>query len=191
MSSDVSTAVSLTADAGVAEARPGLTELVLGVRAVVDRHADWGRTASLVADVLRRRLPGPDLLTAEERAGDPMSYQSHLLHVDPDGAFSVVAVVWRPGQVTRIHDHVTWCVVGVLRGVEREELFSCPTGDHLVRVGDNANGPGSVTGFAPPGDIHRVRNPAGETTISLHVYGTDISRIGSSVRRDYDLPIRA
>ncbi|WP_261987389.1 cysteine dioxygenase family protein [Actinomadura sp. HBU206391] len=170
--------------------RPGLAHLVEGLRAAVDRHADWERTAALVTDVLRDRLPGPDLLTAEEQAGDPGGYQSHLLHVEQDGGFSVVAVVWRTGQVTTIHDHVSWCVVGVLRGVEHEELFACPTGDHLVRVGESANAEGSVSGFAPPGDIHRVHNPAEQTTISLHVYGTDVSRIGSSVRREYHLPIR-
>jgi predicted metal-dependent enzyme (double-stranded beta helix superfamily) len=170
--------------------RPGLAHLVEGVRTAVDRHADWERTASLVADVLRDRLPQPGVLTAEEQAGDPAGYQSHVLHVERDGAFSVIAVVWRPGQVTRIHDHVTWCVAGVLRGVEHEELFACPAGDHLVRVGESANAEGSVTGFAPPGDIHLVHNPAELTTISLHVYGTDVSRVGSSVRREYDLPIR-
>jgi len=52
-----------------------------------------------------------------------------------------------------------------------------------VRVRDTANRAGSVTGFAPNGDIHRVHNPADRTTISLHIYGSDISRIGSSVRR--------
>lgn len=171
-------------------ARPGLEYLVDGVRAAVGRHADWERTASLVAGVVGERLPGPDVLTVEEQAGDPAGYQSHLLHVEPDGSFSVLAVVWRTGQVTRIHDHVTWCVVGVLRGVEHEELFACPTGDHLMRIAENVNAEGSVTGFAPPGDIHRVHNPNELTTISLHVYGTDVSRIGSSVRREYDLPIR-
>ena len=180
--------------------RPQLAGLVHAVRAVVSRHTDWERTARLVADVLRRHLPAPDLLTAEEQAGDPSTYQSHLLHAEPDGAFSIVAVVWRTGQVTPIHDHVTWCVVGVIQGVEQEELFACPkghedlfgcdTGEYLARVGENANTEGSVTGFAPPGDIHRVRNPADDTTISLHIYGTDISCIGSSVRREYDLPIR-
>jgi 3-mercaptopropionate dioxygenase len=34
-----------------------------------------------------------------------------------------------------------------------------------------------------------VCNPGGETAISLHIYGTDVSRIGSSIRRDYDLPV--
>jgi predicted metal-dependent enzyme (double-stranded beta helix superfamily) len=171
-------------------ARPGLAALVSDVRAVVDEHTGWGETAALVADALHRQLPAPDLLTAEERAGDPRSYRSHLLHAEPDGTFSIVAVVWRPRQVTPIHDHVTWCVVGVLQGVEQEELFRCPTGDYLERAGHSANLVGSVSGFAPPGDIHRVHNPTESTTISLHIYGTDISRVGSSVRHEYDLPIR-
>jgi 3-mercaptopropionate dioxygenase len=46
-----------------------------------------------------------------------------------------------------------------------------------------------VSGFAPPGDIHRGHNVGRQTAISVHIYGTDVSRIGSSVRRYYDLPV--
>ena len=59
------------------------------------------------------------------------------------------------------------------------------------RGGSNSNPAGDVSGFAPPGDIHRVRNAGDDVAISIHVYGTDVSRIGSSVRRYYDLPVRA
>jgi predicted metal-dependent enzyme (double-stranded beta helix superfamily) len=166
-----------------------LSPLVDGIRTAVDSHGDWAETAQLVADQLRRHLPTPDVLTAEERAGDPETYQSHTLYAAPDGAFSVVGLVWRPGQVTPIHDHVTWCVFGVLQGVEHEELF-VHEGDHLLSVGVNDNLTGDISGFAPPGDIHRVRNSGDRTAISIHVYGTDISRIDSSVRRVYDLPVR-
>lgn len=161
-----------------------LAELVAGVRTAVAARADWPATAQLVADQVRRHLPTPDVLTAEQRLGSPDGYQSHLLHAEPDGSFSIVAVVWRPGQITRIHDHVTWCVVGVLQGVEHEELYDAG----LALTGSSDNRVGEVTGFAPPGDIHRVRNTAATTTISIHVYGTDVSRIGSSVRRYYDNP---
>ncbi len=168
--------------------RPGLAGLVSGVRDVVDARAGWRETAELVAGQLRLNLPSPDVLTAEQRQGDPDRYVSHTLYVEPGGAFSIVGLVWRPGQVTSIHDHVTWCVFGVLQGVEHEELFT-QEGDHLVRVGQNDNLTGDVSGFAPPGDIHRVHNSGEHTAISLHIYGTDISRIDSSVRRTYDLPI--
>jgi predicted metal-dependent enzyme (double-stranded beta helix superfamily) len=36
-----------------------------------------------------------------------------------------------------------------------------------------------------------VRNTGSEATISVHVYGTDIRRLGSSVRRVYTQPIVA
>jgi predicted metal-dependent enzyme (double-stranded beta helix superfamily) len=47
----------------------------------------------------------------------------------------------------------------------------------------------ALDGFAPPGDIHRVRNAGDERAISIHVCGTDVSRTGSSVHRYYDHPV--
>ena len=160
----------------------GLSQLVAGVRTAVERHADWADTAQLVSEQLRLHLPTPDVLTAEQRLGSPDDYVGHNLHIEPDGSFSIVALVWRPGQLTRIHDHMTWCVFGVIQGVEHEELFDA----RLNLVGRSANHAGDVSGFAPPGDIHRVHNTGEETAISIHIYGTDISRVGSSARRYYD-----
>jgi predicted metal-dependent enzyme (double-stranded beta helix superfamily) len=159
-----------------------LSPLVDGVRKAVERHVGWAETVGLVADQLRRHLPTPEVLTAEQRLGSPDRYCDHTLHVEPDGSFSIIAVVWRPGQATRIHDHVTWCAVGVIQGVEHEDLYDAD----LNLVGHNENHIGDVSGFAPPGDIHRVHNTEETTAISIHIYGTDLNRIGSSVRRYYD-----
>src|SRR3954468_8647816 len=147
-----------------------LSPLVAGIRTPVASHADWSETAQLVADQLRRHLPTPDLLTAEQRLGSPDDYCAHNLHIEPDGSFSIVALVWRPAQITRIHDHVTWCVLGVIQGVEHEELFDAD----LNLIGEGDNHVGDVSGFAPPGDLPPVRNTADETAISIHVYGTDV-----------------
>jgi predicted metal-dependent enzyme (double-stranded beta helix superfamily) len=159
-----------------------LSPLVAGIRSAVERHLDWSETAQLVAGQLRRHLLSPDVLTAEQRLGSPEDYIAHTLHAEPDGSFSIVALVWRPGQRTRIHDHVTWCAFAVIQGVEHEELFDAD----LNLIGHSANYVGDVSGFAPPGDIHRVHNTGDETAISVHVYGTDITRIGGSARRHYD-----
>jgi predicted metal-dependent enzyme (double-stranded beta helix superfamily) len=159
-----------------------LGPLVAGIRTAVGRQADWAETAQLVAEQLRRHLPTPDVLTAEQRRGSPDDYRAHTLHAEPNGSFSIVALVWRPGQITRIHDHVTWCVLGVIQGVEHEELFDAD----LNVIGESDNHVGAISGFAPPGDIHRVHNTAGETAISIHAYGTDVTRVGSSARRYYD-----
>ena len=135
-----------------------------------------------VAGALARHLADPTLLAGRDCPCAPESYTRHLLHADPAGAYAVVALVWRPGQITRIHDHITWCTFGVIQGVEHEELFDAD----LNLVGRSANHVGDVSGFAPPGDIHRVHNIGSETAISIHVYGTDMTRIGSSARRYYD-----
>jgi 3-mercaptopropionate dioxygenase len=166
--------------------------LVRAIRGATRRRADWEQTAQFVARELRVHLPAADILTAAERDGDAAGYRCHVLHVEPDGSFSVTAMVWRPGQVTPIHDHVTWCVFGVVQGIEYEELYALDAdGTSLAEVGRNQNRPGEVSGFAPPGDIHRVRNVGGDVAVSVHVYGADITRLGSSVRRTYDLPVLA
>jgi predicted metal-dependent enzyme (double-stranded beta helix superfamily) len=170
---------------------PGLDQLLAGIRSAVGRHDDWQRTAGRVAAAMRGRLPTPaELLTAEQLAGSPDRPRSHLLHVEPDGTFSVVALVWRPGQATPIHDHVTWCVFGVVQGVEYEELYTLDERQQCLRpAGTRTNGVGDISGFAPPGDLHLVRNTGDRVAVSVHVYGTDLSRVGSSVRRYYDLPV--
>ncbi|HEY7144461.1 MAG TPA: cysteine dioxygenase family protein [Streptosporangiaceae bacterium] len=173
--------------------RPGTgcpAGLAAAIRAAVACRADWAQTASLVAGALRAHLPGPGILTARQRAGRAGGYASEVLHAEPDGSFSVCSLVWRPGQQTPIHDHVTWCVLAVLQGSEHEELYELrDNGTCLAPAGRSENLPGQVSAFAPPGDIHRVRNSSDQVSISLHVYGADITRLGSSVRRTYDLPV--
>lgn len=171
-------------------AEPGyqLDNLIGAVRPVVRRQLGWARTADLVADRLRRHLPAADVLTPAQLAGDPQSYQCHVLHVETDGSFSVVALVWRPGQATPVHDHVTWCVIGVIQGAEHEERFVLRA-DGLVRSGQSVSLAGDVCGLAPPGDIHLVRNCGDDIAVSVHIYGTDISKLGTSVRRTYDAPV--
>jgi len=163
--------------------------LVAAIRREVGARVSWRETADRVAAVLRRHLPGPGLLTPRQLAGDPSGYQTHLVHAEPDGSFSVAVMVWRPGQRTPVHDHVSWCVTAVLQGTEYEEIFAVRDG-YLEVVARNQNPVGTVSGFAPPGDIHQVCNGGAEIAVSMHVYGTDITRVGSSIRREYDLPVR-
>ncbi len=167
--------------------------LARAIRAEVGRGLDWQRTADAVVRAMRTNLPDPrHLLPAELRRGDPAGYQSHLLHVEPGGSFSVSAMVWLPGQQTPIHDHVAWCVTAVLQGREYEEIFALADNGGALEVAmRNVNQTGTVSGFAPPGDIHRVRNTGDDVAISMHVYGADISRLGNSIRREYALPIHS
>ena len=169
--------------------RTPLTDLVTRIRAVIARGLSEGETAVEVANYRRPTLTLPGLLTEEQRQGSTDGYTQHVLHVEPDGSFSVVALVWLPGQATPVHDHVSWCAVGVYEGQETETLYRLAGRKgcrQLVVSGHTVNQRGTVSGIAPPGDIHHVSNSGTTTAISLHVYGADISRLGSSIRRCYD-----
>lgn len=125
------------------------------------------------------------LLDPAERAPDPLRYRQHILHVDPVGRFSVVALVWLPGQETPIHDHVAWCASCVIEGVEYEQRFECAATE-LRSTECRVNELGAVSVLPPGHDIHRVRCIGGVGAISLHVYGADIARLGSSIHITYD-----
>ena len=174
---------SATALAG----HPAFTEFVRAADASVDDpHTVARHLSTLVA--------AHGWLAPADRAPGDDAYRQHLLHVSPCRRLSVVALVWRPGQSTAIHDHVSWCIVGVHRGVEREEryeLVATANGRALRPAGSVLAPRGHVETLIPPaGDIHAVTAAGREIAISIHVYGADIERLGSSIHRRYDdLPV--
>jgi 3-mercaptopropionate dioxygenase len=165
-----------------------LVELATDVDRAARRHRSAKRTLGAVEAALAPYLGLADLLTPEQREPDPTAYRQHLLHVAPDGAFSIVALVWLPGQATPVHDHISWCVVGVHEGEEHETQFRV-AGGRLIPIATAVNAVRSVSGVLPPGDIHLVRNSGDCLAISLHVYGADLRVSGTSIRRRYDLPV--
>jgi predicted metal-dependent enzyme (double-stranded beta helix superfamily) len=173
---------------------PAVAALAGDISAIVRQDQPAIDTARLVADAVGRKLGTPGILTDEQQEHDDACYRQHVLYVDPEGLFSIVSLVWMPGQETVIHDHVTWCVVGVHQGNEEETLYRLVDNglepEHLVQSGHSLNGEGTTSYFVPPGDIHKVCNSSDRKVISIHVYGTDIAARGNSVRRRYDLPIK-
>ena len=162
---------------------PAFTSFVRDAeRLIDDPHA--------IAERLKPLLAADDWLAPEHQLPGRDTYRQHLLHVSACRRLSVVALVWLPGQETPIHDHVSWCVVGVYRGVERETHYRLAERDGarcLVRAGAFEAPPGHVEALVPPGEnIHSVAAAGPGKTISIHVYGADIERLGSSILRRFD-----
>jgi len=176
------------------DARPvgrtrALRSLTRSLDALVAAEADASVVALRVGTLLRRALADPALL--EPRHCEPAddTYRQHLVHVHPAGGYSIVALVWKPGQATPIHDHRCWCVVGVWRGHERETTYALYGDDddpYLVARGSAVAAPGTVSVLVPPDeDVHLVENCGSSLAISVHVYGGDISVLGSSINRRF------
>jgi 3-mercaptopropionate dioxygenase len=172
---------------------PALQQLVSTIERLLAHQRDPHAVAHDVAAELRPLLGNPHLLCQKQCEPDPSCYRQHVLYVADDGQFSIVALVWLPGQTTCIHDHVSWCVVGVHQGCEQEHQYRLEDESGsacLIPTGVSYNRAGTVAALTPPGDVHRVVNPGPDLAISIHVYGADIRVLGSSIRRRYDLPIK-
>lgn len=115
-------------------------------------------------------------------------YAMNLLYTPKDRRYSVNGAIWLPGQSTPIHDHLTWAIVGLYDGEERESVYrrtddcSNPKVAELELASEKINRRGHITVLGKAG-IHRIDNVSGSPSKSIHVYGIDI---GNEERHCYN-----
>lgn len=108
-------------------------------------------------------------------------YGRRLIHKDPTGGYTIMAMTWGPGQGTPIHDHSgMWCVEAVWNGsieVTQYELVGSE-GDHyrLEPRTTMRAGIGSAGSLIPPHEYHTIRNPSpDETAVTIHIYSGEMN----------------
>jgi len=124
-----------------------------------------------------------DALPQALRAGSPDNYCRHIAYADPSGRFTIVYLVWRPGQHSPVHGHKTWCAYRVLQGELSETLYHWnPTTQALSVNGEITRKPGDIF-TAIPGlqQTHRLGNSSNEVAITLHIYGVAEENISTGV----------
>ncbi|MBA4850572.1 cysteine dioxygenase [Emticicia sp. BO119] len=134
--------------------------------------------------ILQDLVAADDWLPEEYARPHPQYYQQFLLHLDPQERFSVVSFVWGPGQITPIHNHTVWGLIGMLRGAEYSQSYALTPQGTLQADGEPIKlEPGKVEAVSPYiGDIHQVRNAFDDkVSVSIHVYGANIGKVSRSV----------
>jgi len=87
------------------------------------------------------------------------------------------------GAQTPVHDHLAWGLVGLYRGTQDEDIYTCGARG-LELVEQRSLAPGDFYALIPPGDdIHRVRTTSDETSVSIHLLTNDT---GCTWRHAYD-----
>ena len=140
----------------------------------------WPRLEAAMRDLVAQ----DNWLPASLAVPHPQYYQQFCLHVDPEARFSVVSFVWGPGQVTPIHDHTVWGVIGMLRGAEVVQDFACDVNGIPVATGQAHTLSAGDVAFVSPtiGDVHKVSNAFDDrVSISIHAYGGNIGKIDRHV----------
>ena len=84
----------------VAHPSTELGRLVDRIRDIVARELPAAETSRAVAEALRFCLDSEHLVSEEHRVANVHHYQQHVMHVESDSSFSIVSLVWLPGQQT-------------------------------------------------------------------------------------------
>ena len=171
-----------------------MRNLLANIASALGPAGDEQTALARIPAILDEALRCKDLLTPEQRTGSVDSYTRHLIHADPKGRFSVLSIVWMPGQVSPIHGHNAWGVVGVQSGRVENASYQVrcqapgeQAGYCCVPTGSRCAGAGFVVA-TPAGDdgAHRLGNPFAETACTIHVYGMDLSLQPTGINRYYD-----
>jgi predicted metal-dependent enzyme (double-stranded beta helix superfamily) len=161
-----------------------LRELIAATSHTVELRLDEASTVQAVSAHVRRALQRGVDVPAEYTNPLADRYAMYPLHVAPDGSFSVAVAVWGVGQVTPIHDHGCWGVVGVISGIEHEQRYALIDGAAPRMIDERDLQPGSVLACCTAEqDVHVVSCKGDEKVVALHLYGADIGR---KVRHVFD-----
>ena len=106
-----------------------------------------------------------------------------LLFRAADRSLCLFSLVVPPGQMTPVHDHLAWGLVGLYRGNQDEEFYR-PLPDGIERTRAHPLEPGDLYALLPPeNDVHRVRTTSAETSVSIHLLANDT---GCVLRHTFD-----
>jgi predicted metal-dependent enzyme (double-stranded beta helix superfamily) len=166
---------------------PAMTLFINDVRKVVREGGGEYVVTEKVAARLRSLLQERDVLDSGYTRPQPDNYVLYPIWVEPDGSFSIAAAVWSVGQVTPAHDHGTWGVIGIYRGVEHEIRYkpAVVSGARRFAKIEERDIPERqvIVCCTSDQDIHRVSCGSNVPCVGIHVYGADI---GTIERHVYD-----
>jgi len=148
-----------------------------------DPEAITQRVKQELRDAIRAR----DVALPERfRRVRPEGYARRLLHRNNELGYTAVVMTWGPGQATPLHDHAgIWCVEGVVEGrmdvtqydlvQEEKETDAGAATYRFEEKGCVHAAVGTAGCLIPPFEYHVLANALDEPSITLHVYGGEMT----------------
>jgi predicted metal-dependent enzyme (double-stranded beta helix superfamily) len=159
-----------------------LQDLLRMLDQAVEAKDDETRCAG-VAEALRTVVgSGNRFLDSELLEPVEGHYGRRLIHNDPAGRYTVIAMIWGEGQGTPLHDHAgIWCVECVYQGEVRVQSYARRADvDSVKQVynfeleGDVVTCVGEAGALIPPYEYHVIENAGSPTAATIHVYGGEM-----------------
>jgi len=169
-----------------AATNPKVRELVRRLDEAMTPPDDAGRCRAVKRVLEDTFAQGTDFLEQRFLEPNPARYARRLVHKDPQDRYTVLAMVWNGGQGTPLHDHAgIWCVEGVVEGrmdVTQYDLVREEQGEdagvaayRFEEKGCVHAAVGSAGCLIPPFEYHILANALDEPSITLHVYGGEMT----------------
>ena len=171
---------------------PTETDVRSSVQQIVEEAHALGNVAAVVErikDELSRAIGLGTIALAERFRRTKMdTYARRLLVKDDALGYTAVAMTWGPGQRTGVHDHAgMWCVEGVVEGemdVYQYDLERTDAGlFEFTAKGRIHAGVGAAGCLIPPYEYHVLANAVERPSITLHIYGGEMTECNVFVPR--------
>lgn len=158
-----------------------LADFVKEMTEVVEQNSEDAERVIRAEKLVGKLVRTKSWLQTEELQSDDNHYARYSLYHDPKDRFEVIALVWRPGQSTPLHDHDgTWGVEGVFSGrIKVENYLQVEKVSDEVRklchAGTLTVSEQSTAQLLPPADCHILEAGGDQTAITIHVYGKKLN----------------
>ena len=158
----------------------GLDTLLARIDAAV-RLRDAGAITQRVKQELEDAIRGHTIRLPERfHRVRTDGYARRLLHRNDDLGYTAVVMTWGPGQRTPLHDHAgIWCVEGVVSGqmdvTQFDLVDQSGEGFRFEARGCVQASVGSAGCLIPPFEYHILANALPTPSITLHVYGGEMT----------------
>lgn len=145
--------------------------------------SDCGARCSAVKQILHDvTAGGEDFIPDKFLKPAKGIYARRLVHKDPAGRYTVLAMVWDAGQGTALHDHDGhWCVECVYRGRIKVVSYSLQSDPAVepVRFAPEREVYASIAdagALIPPFDYHTLENAETQPAVTIHVYAGELTQ---------------
>jgi len=157
-----------------------LPDLIARLDAAVRLHDPEAITRQIKRDLESAIQRGGVALPERFHRTRAEGYARRLLHRNDDLGYTAVVMTWAPGQGTPLHDHAgIWCVEGVVEGrmdVTQYDLVEESGGEfRFENKGCIHAAVGSAGCLIPPFEYHVLANAIDRPSITLHVYGGEMT----------------
>lgn len=139
-------------------------------------------SAKAITSALSRATAVHGWLPSDRRHANYDRYVRHLIYADPQGRFSLLAIVWAPRQASPIHAHRTWSGVAVYQGTLTETFYDRSKDRNAPVAAKHERRDTGSSRYYPAGQsLHQMTNRSSKNAVSLHVYGVGANLISTGI----------